>query len=290
MKHKILFIINPFSGIGKQKIIENLIDKALDINKFKAQIIYTEYAKHAIEISKKAIGVFDVVIAVGGDGTINEVGRSLVNSDVVFGLIPAGSGNGFARHLKIPLKPARAFEIINKFNTQIIDTGIINDMFFINLCGVGFDAEMGYKIEKLEKRGFRGNFKVFMTSLKNLKAKQIKFAVENKNYNVNSYIFTVANGSQYGFNAKISPNSSITDAWFEAVSINKFPTILLPIIAKKIFTGKIAKSKYCEIHKCKSLKIFNKEKLYAHVDGEPFIISSDIDIKIKEKSLKVIVV
>ncbi len=285
---KILFVINPISGIGKQKKLEKIIADRLDKNKFDAEIRYTEYAGHATEISKNAVGKYDAVIIAGGDGSVNEAAQPLINTDTVLGIIPAGSGNGFARHLKLPLKPEKAIDVINNYTIKTIDTAKLNKKTFVNIAGVGFDADMGYAFANIKKRGFFGYAKVVLSSLNKMKGKQYKIIVNEKEIEGRFFIIAFANGSQYGLNAKISPLSSVNDGKAEIVAVKHFPFIVTPFLAFRLFTGSIHKSKYTEIIQSNELTIVNKEKIFVHTDGEPFEISGDIGIKLIPASLSVI--
>ncbi len=146
MRKKILFIINPISGIGKQKIIEKLISENLDKSKFSVKIEYTKYRFHAFEISEKYKNLLDIIVIVGGDGSVNEVSQSLIFSKTIMGIIPAGSGNGFARHLKIPLNLKKAILLFNNFSLKKVDSVKINDKIFVNVAGIGFDARIAHQL------------------------------------------------------------------------------------------------------------------------------------------------
>ncbi|NPA67121.1 MAG: diacylglycerol kinase family lipid kinase [Chlorobi bacterium] len=285
---KILFVINPVSGTGKQKKLEKIISSKIDKNKFETDIKYTEYAGHAIKISEDAAGKYDAVIIAGGDGSVNEAAQSLINTGTALGIIPAGSGNGFARHLKLPLKPEKAIETINNCNIKTIDTAELNRKPFVNIAGVGFDADMGYAFANIKKRGFSGYAKVILSSLNKIKGKHYKIIVNEKEISGRFFIIAFANGSQYGLNAKISPFSDISDGKAEIVAVKHFPFILTPFLALRLFTGSIHKSKYTRIFRANKLTIVNDKKIFAHIDGEPLELSENINIKLIPDSLKVI--
>ena len=154
MKQKILYLINPISGTQRKKGIALLAETLTNRDLYEVELSYTEYAGHATELTKAAVdrGI-DVVVAVGGDGTVNEVGRALVHTDTALAIIPCGSGNGLARHLRIPLSPRKAIDIINQGFVQALDYGTINDCPFFCTCGVGFDAFISQKFASAGKRG-----------------------------------------------------------------------------------------------------------------------------------------
>ncbi|MBQ6405233.1 MAG: acylglycerol kinase family protein, partial [Prevotella sp.] len=153
-KTHIVFIINPKSGTGRKDTLPDQIDAILDHERFTHELRWTEYRGHAAEITRQCVadGV-DVVVAVGGDGTVNEVARSLVHSQTALGIIPCGSGNGLARHLCIPMDINKAIGIINHCQIESFDYGIINDLPFFCTCGMGFDAFISLKFAEAGKRG-----------------------------------------------------------------------------------------------------------------------------------------
>ncbi|GAO30906.1 diacylglycerol/lipid kinase family protein [Geofilum rubicundum] len=153
MRKKILFIINPVSGIGRQKSIEGLILNDMDKQQWQTEIIFTTHKGHAYELSIRAAGFYNIVVAVGGDGTVNEVGRGLIGSKTALGIIPTGSGNGLARHLEIPFKINRALKALNNPIIKPIDVIKINDYYSLNVAGIGFDAFISHKFATKKNRG-----------------------------------------------------------------------------------------------------------------------------------------
>ena len=154
MKLKVLFIINPKSGVSKKESLPEIIDNCIDKKLFNYQIVNTEYAGHATKLAQQAVkDNFTIVVAVGGDGTVNEVGKALINTNTAMGIIPAGSGNGLARHLDIPVNVKRSLQILNQACIHDLDYGMINDMPFFCTCGMGFDAFISMKFAEAGKRG-----------------------------------------------------------------------------------------------------------------------------------------
>ena len=145
MKH-LVFIINPRSGRDRVKAIQAEIDNTLDHQQFSFEVQYTEYAKHGIELARDAAGkgAF-AVVAVGGDGSVNDVVKGLLGSNTALAIIPKGSGNGMARTLGIPRDVKAAIDIINRGNTVQMDVGYANDIPFISNAGVAFDALISKK-------------------------------------------------------------------------------------------------------------------------------------------------
>ena len=153
-KEKILFIVNPISGTRGKLLIEDLIQQSLDLHRFEPQIHNTTGRGDATLAAKKAtLDGFKIAVAVGGDGTINEVAQGLLDSDTVLGVIPRGSGNGFANYFNIPKKPEKAISLLNKGTIQTIDTGSLNDRLFLSVCGLGFDAHVSREFDNFGSRG-----------------------------------------------------------------------------------------------------------------------------------------
>ena len=170
-RKKILFIVNPISGGKSKKNLPEQIVKNLDPKLFLPELFYTSLKLNAREITLKAIEEkFEIIIAAGGDGTMNQVAQCLINTDIIMGILPMGSGNGLARHLHIPLSASKAIAFINKLKYQRIDTIKVNDQYSVNCIGMGFDAFVAYHFSKLPKRGLKT---YFLTSMvKNLMEKQ----------------------------------------------------------------------------------------------------------------------
>ena len=201
-KRQIAFILNPHSGTHSKQMIPELIDKHLDKSKFDYQLLYTEHSGHAAEIALNCVEQqIDIVVAVGGDGTVNEVARSLVHTSTALGIIPCGSGNGLARHLCIPLDPKEAIAIINKCKIEALDYGVINELPFFCTCGMGFDAFISLKFAEAGKRGP-------ITYIENVLKEGLKYQPET--YEIidstgatrhKAFLVACANASQYGNNA-----------------------------------------------------------------------------------------
>jgi len=285
----VLYIINPISGVGKQKTIEKLLAKYSDTTKITYKIIYTERAKHAIEISKQEAANFDAIVSVGGDGSVNEVAQALINTETALGIIPTGSGNGFARHIKLPLKLNKAIQRINNFKIEAVDVVKVNNVFAVNVVGIGFDALITHKFAEFGKRGFSSYIKLTTKEFSKFKGVETSVEIDDKKLETNVFLFTVANGSQYGNNAYIAPKASIQDGLLDISILKKFPLISAPNLAYRLFTRKFDKFKYSEIYKAKSIKIIQKGEIQAQIDGEPFLFNDEIKINVLEKALKIIV-
>jgi YegS/Rv2252/BmrU family lipid kinase len=289
MKKKTCFIVNPVSGFGKQKIIEKLIDQHLDLKSFDFKIVYTKAAKHATELAKQAVSDnFDIVVAVGGDGSVNEIARGLIGSNTALAIVPAGSGNGLARYLNIPLKLKKAIETINNGKAQKVDTMQLNKEQFINVAGLGFDAFIGSKIALLSKRGFLAYFKLIAQEFYKYKEQDFEIIIDGKLHQKSAFLICFANGPQWGYNAHISPKSNNTDGIFEIAILKDVTIFNILKLSFQLLNKTIYQSPNLEVIKAKEA-IIKQTNSIAHVDGEPVEVGNTIIVKIFPLSLNVIV-
>ncbi len=290
MKKKIAFIINPISGgINKQEF-PSLIGRYLDRNQFEVEINFTRSSEHNIQLAKDAVAQQkDIVVAVGGDGTINNVAKQLVGTGILFGIIPQGSGNGLARHLRLPLDTRKALHVINKLHRKNIDTGMANDVFFINVAGAGFDAHVSWMFANAPKRGFWSYTKITLNEFANYKAQSYELVVDGQSVTKDAFIICVANGSQYGNNAFIAPQANLDDGLFDISVMKPFKAHQMPAIGLEMFLKKYNNSKYVDALKGSDIIIRRAEAGVFNIDGEPVMMDKDIHIRILPESLKIIV-
>ena len=288
-KKKILFIINPISGGHNKKKIIKSIPKLLDKNRFDITIVHAKYAGHATEIAKEAPeNNMDIVVAVGGDGTINEVASQLVNTNTILGIVPCGSGNGLARDLGISLHYKKAIQQINLLNIKKIDAGVCNDQFFFSLAGVGYDAKVAYDFNRGKKRKFLGYvwaiFKDYFTS----KEQYFEMVLDEEKITGNYFFITVANCSQWGYNVKVAPDAILDDGLF-AVNLCKKPSgFSIILFGIKLLTGKIASSKWVTMKTAKKISLHSNSIFFYHIDGDAKEVIRQIEINILHKQLNIV--
>jgi diacylglycerol kinase (ATP) len=289
LKKKICFIVNPISGIGRQKVIEKLIDEQLDRTLFDYEIAYTKAAKHAIQLAGDAASNnFDIVVAVGGDGSVNETAKGLVNTNTAMAIIPTGSGNGLARHLNIPLDLKKAMQVINAGKQATIDSIRMNDETFVNVAGIGFDAHIGWEFAKFGKRGFSSYIKVITREFPKYKAQDFELIIDGNSIKRNAYLISFANGSQWGNNAFIAPTADISDGIMDIAILRDFKLLNGIFIGYRLFRKTLHQSSFLEIIKAKEV-IVKQSGIIAHIDGEPIEIGNELKIKVDPLSLKVII-
>ena len=281
---KIRFIINPVSGTGKQKGIEQCIANYLD----NYDIVYTQKAGDATILSKKAVADnINAVIAVGGDGTINECLIGLVNTNTALGVIPCGSGNGFAYHIGMKRKIKQAIIQLKDTRIEQIDSCTANGKPFVNVSGIGFDAHVANLFDELKERGLINYIKLILREL-NYKPQEYTLNYKKSQKKVTAYLIAFSNASQYGNNARISPMADIKDGLLDFVIVNDFPKWRIPLFLFKIVTGKVHLSRYVEIIRSKSMQI-NADNTLLHLDGEPYKADNPVKIKLIPKSLKILI-
>lgn len=286
---KIAFVINPISGTQNKTNILECVKSLLDKDKYAPEVIYTERAGHAIEIAAaKARENYFAVVAIGGDGTINEIARSLVHTSTALGIIPCGSGNGLARHLQIPMDVRKAVEIINGGNIDVIDYGKINDQPFFCTCGVGFDAFVSLKFAQAGKRGPLTYIeKTLVESLK-YKPETYELEIDGSPSRYKAFLIACGNASQYGNNAYITPQASMDDGLLDVTIIEPFTMFEAPSMAFQLFNKTIDQNSHIKTFQCRKLHIHRTKPGVAHYDGDPVMMGEDIDVQIMEKGLRVI--
>lgn len=290
MKKKILFIINPISGIGKQKKVERALETYLDKEKFDYQINYTSYAHHATALSLAAVlKGFDIVVAVGGDGSINDCVKGLVSTGVTLGIIPAGSGNGLARCLNLPLSVEDAIKCINNQKSMDMDSIKLNDTVYASIAGVGFDALIAKEFAKTHTRGFQPYLKLVLQHYPQYKQQDYTLIIDGKEITTQALFISFANSTQFGFNTEIAPNAELDDGLIDVVIVKKPPLPLLLWTAQLLFFNQFDKSIYVETHQARHIVVKNNGKIGVNLDGEYTEFNGDLDFSIEEKSLNVII-
>lgn len=285
-QYKVQFIINPHSGIKNKLGFIDLIEKE-SRKDFEVNITLTQRPEHATEIAQLALEKgADMVVAVGGDGSVNEVGKVLIGTSVPLGVIPIGSGNGFARHMKIPINEREALRVINRFQIQSIDTGTANGEPFLATAGLGFDALVGWRFANQSRRGFSSYIRVTTQSFFGYKPKTYQLVVDGEEIETTAFLINFANAGQYGNNAWIAPSANIADGKLNVCILNQFPKQVAPDILFKLFNKSIEDSKYYRLFMGSEIVVKNP-KIY-HLDGEPRSTNEDLIIKVVPNSLNVV--
>ena len=289
MKH-ISFILNPISGTVNKAGIPELIERKLDQEKYTYEIMCTEYAGHGTTLARQAAerGSY-MVVAVGGDGTVNEVGRALIETNTAMGILPCGSGNGLARHLLIPMNIDKAIDIINEGETKYLDYGTINEIPFFCTCGMGFDAFISIKFAEAGKRGpITYVQKVLEEGLK-YKPETYEIIDERGIQHYKAFLVSAANASQYGNNAFIAPQASMSDGLLDIIIMEPFHMLEAGQVAIEMFNKTLDKNAKIKTFKAEHLTIHRSEPGVIHYDGEPAMTGADVEIMVHKEGINMVV-
>lgn len=286
---KVLFIVNRFAGTGYQPQVEGRMIDISEKNDVECSIEFTQGPGHATELAKGATQRgFDFVVAVGGDGTINEVARGLVGSLTPMGIVPRGSGNGLSRHLGIPLKISDAIDTLYESEAVAIDTFRVNGKLSLNVSGIGFDGHIANLFGGKSKRGLAGYAKLTLKEYLQFQEFEAEIIADGKTLQQKAFIIAIANSSQYGNNARIAPTASVRDELLHLNIVKKIPAYRVDVVYA-VFVGNVEKSSFCEVTTAKSIQIKTKQPVAYHVDGEPSGHMDRFDIEVVPASLRVLV-
>ena len=289
-KKKIIFILNPISGTVSKAGIPGLIEERLDKDKFDCRIAETKYAGHATELAQQAArqGI-DIVVAVGGDGTVNEVGRALVNTKTAMGILPCGSGNGLARHLNLPMNLKKCIDILNDCDIHTLDYGLINRHPFFCTCGMGFDAFISMKFAEAGKRGPITYMQKILEEGLSYQPETYEIEDEEGTRRYKAFLVSAANASQYGNNAYIAPQASMSDGLLDIIIMEPFDLIEAPQVAIELFNKTLDKNLKIKTFRASHIHIHRKSEGIIHYDGDPVMADADVDISIVPKGINIIV-
>ncbi len=289
LRKKVLFIVNPISGTKRQVSLDQLLPKHLDASLFDWEVYFTKGRGDATNRAKAAAEHdYDVVAAVGGDGTINEVAQGIVGTEVLMAVVPNGSGNGFANYFNISHDPAQAIGRINSLNHQKIDTATFNGQLFLSVAGLGFDAHVAHAFDRHGVRGFWSYAKLSLQMFRRYEPAEYEIHADGSTLKVAAFLITVANASQFGNNAYIAPTASIDDGLLDVVIIKPLNIWIVVPVALRLFTKTLHKSRSCRTIQAKNISIKTNDAV-SQIDGEPMIALPQNEIRISAQSLNMIV-
>jgi diacylglycerol kinase (ATP) len=286
---KVLFIVNKHAGIGYQTRVEGRILDTCEKNNVECTIEFTTGPGHGIELARSATALgFQRVIAVGGDGTSNEVAQGLIHTGTPMGVIPRGSGNGLARHLGIPLNTSDAISQIFQSKVLSMDTFTVNGKLSLNVSGIGFDGHVTNLFGIKSTRGLLGYIMLTVQEFLKFREFEAEISMQGKTFKRQAFIIAIANSSQYGNNARIAPAASVCDGMLHVNIVKKVPLLRVDFVYS-FFSGNLGKSKFCEILETSSLELRTKKPIYYHVDGEACGLQSTFKIELLPGSLQILV-
>ncbi len=285
----IAFIVNPISGTKTKNRIAKLIRELLDPLQFAPTVVVTEYAGHATQLAQQfAMQEYYAVVAVGGDGTVNEVASGLIGTNTALGIIPNGSGNGFARHLDISTRMNRAVEMLNSSEIINVDYGMVNNLPFFSTCGVGFDAVVAQDFSD-SSRGLKGYIQSIFKDLFQYKPETYHLKGNGIDLTTTAFLINFANAGQWGYDAYIAPKASVQDGWLDVAVVSEFPMVAAPGLALSLFTKNIDEKLHLNTLRAKELTLTRQSEGVAHIDGTPVTMPAQLHVKIVEDGLKVLV-
>lgn len=286
----LLFIVNPISGVGKQKRIEKVIEENLDLEQFAYEVRYTEFIHHGTEIARNAVAEnkYDAIIAVGGDGSVNDVVAGLEGSNATLGIIPCGSGNGLARNLHIPLQPSGAVKLLNKYYTAPIDTISMNGRTIASIAGIGFDAVIAREMKLAKTRGLQAYTKLILNEYPTYKERVYRLLIDGKPVARRAWFISFANSNQFGFNTAIAPLAKLDDGLIDVCIVGRIPLIHLPLTAPLVYMNHFEQSQHVEIFKAHEVKVLNNADEWVNIDGEGEQIGRELHFVNNHKVLTVI--
>lgn len=291
-KIKILFIVNPVSGVhhSRKAVLAGLAADTLDPERFEWEIVFSESAEHVKALSRAAAEAgTNIIAAVGGDGTVNQVVKGMFGSHSVLALIPAGSGNGLAHHLGIPSDIGESLALINKMSVKQVDTVSINDDLFVSIAGVGFDALVAKKFARSGRRGFLSYFRIVTNEYNYYRPRKYKLMIDGQLYHREALFVSFANTNQFGYNTIISPSAQIDDGLVDVCIVKKVPLIYAPHVVGLLLTRKIDASDYVEVIKAREVSLTRKKNKVVNLDGEPVKLGKALHVRVNPLSLSMIV-
>ncbi len=289
-KIRVLFIVNPISGTNNKDGIIRAIPDYMDESRFDCEICRTDHRGHAAEIATRAVKEnVDVVVAVGGDGTVNEVARCLVHTQTALGIIPCGSGNGLARHLDIPMTTDGALRILSACQIENLDYGLINDTPFFCTCGVGFDAFVSSRFAQSSKRGLLTYIENTLKEGLTYKPDTYEMEIDGEKKAYKAFLIACANASQYGNNVFIAPHASMSDGLMDVTIMEPFNVLEAPQIAIQLFSKTITQNSRIRSFKCRSLRIHRSKSGVIHFDGDPKDEGQDIEVRLVPNAIRMVV-
>jgi len=289
-RRHILTIINPVSGTGSKEKIPRLIDTVVDNDRNDVSIILTEYPGHAHEIARQAVNDgIDVVVAIGGDGTVNEVGSALVGTSTALAIVPVGSGNGLARHLRIPMNASRALQVLNNGVVCSLDYCTVNGKPFFCTCGMGFDAAVSDKFSHEGTRGFITYIKTAISEYIKYKPQEYLIDIDGKKMNEKAFVIACCNAAQYGNNAYIAPRATMQDGLIDVTVMHPFNIVESPLIGARLFLRQLGRDHHVSIYRGKRVVIDRQSNDIMHIDGDPMMMPAHVVIENISKGIRILV-
>lgn len=285
MKH-LLFFVNPKSG-GKQKSgFERELTLHLDNSKYTYDLVYWNHVDFELASIQSKLDKADVLVAVGGDGTVNYLGNICIRQNKSLAVIPMGSGNGLARHLNIPLSVKDAIAGLNEAKTHPVDVISVSNRWCFNICGIGFDAYVSHHYKYAGSRGFSGYAYHIIKALFTFKPRKYHIEADGIVADDDFYIMGVANGSQWGYGFTVNANGKLDDGQMEYYIIRNPGILNIPSILWYSFRSKLHEHPAVELRRIQHLKVVCKQPIQIHIDGEPYTCGNELELNLQKAAIK----
>jgi diacylglycerol kinase (ATP) len=283
---KIFLIINKYAGHHEGGRAVDIVIPYLMKSGNVVEYSFTNYPGHATELAKQSsVKGFDLVVAVGGDGTVNEVAQGLIGTETPLGIVPVGSGNGLARELGISMNMRKSMHSLIDGKTLLLDVCRLNDQRFLCTSGIGFDAMVAHKMSKASSRGFLKYVQLVIQESITFKPIEIKMKIDGIPVHEPVFLITFANASQFGNNAFIAPGASMTDGLIDVVVVRKFNKLWMPVFAVALFSKLIPKLPFVDCYKARRIELEQAKTPYFHFDGEPGSLATPAEISIADQKI-----
>ena len=285
---KIRFIANPHSGANRNRNLPELIENNLDHDQFEYELCFTEYAGHAIKLAREGVeSGCHLVVACGGDGSVNEISSQLIGTDVVLGILPCGSGNGFATHLGIGRDVTKAIHFLNNGKVITFDSCTMNDRPFVNLAGIGFDAVVARRLHRSKLRGVWGYLLSSLRETINFKMQPFEIQIDGQILNRTCLLVEIANAPVYGYGFSIVPQAKPYDGKLEILIANQAPKWRYILESWRFLNHSFHKSSLVECYSGTEVVVKPGVPTAVHVDGEGYKLAGSAQFNIRPQSLRV---
>ncbi len=289
-RHKLLAIINPISGMGGKGKMPSLIKERLASDRFDIEVVFTERSGHATVLAQDAVSDgCDIVLAVGGDGTVNEVGRAVCGTSTALAILPCGSGNGLARHLHIPMNAEKALDAVSNGVIDLVDYGTVNEQPFFCTCGVGFDAQVSYKFANEDTRGLVTYIKTTISEYFRYRAQHYRITIDGDTIDEKAFVIACCNAAQYGNNALVAPRASMQDGKIDITVIHSFNLGEAALLSARLFTSNIDRDRHVSIYRGRDILIERDDEDVMHIDGDPVMMPELLHIVCHPSAMRVVV-
>jgi YegS/Rv2252/BmrU family lipid kinase len=289
---KLRFVINPRSGKRRRNAgILGLLNGFISERSLDADIVSTEGQGHATEIARDAVAMGCLrIVALGGDGTVNEVAQALIHTPAALGLVPCGSGNGLAHHLGLPTDLSDALELATGTSGRVaeLDTGTVNGLPFVNAMGLGLDAEVSRRFNRLAHRGLLAYARTVLAAFLNRRTERCSISVGGHIETVDALLIAVANSEQYGNHAKIAPHARVDDGMLDLVAVRPTGILGAALLGAQLFLGTIDRSPRVRRLRGARFLIERPSAGIIHTDGETHMAGASVEVLVRPRSLKFI--